>query len=79
MRYNIKKYHKCFRYDGIFYKSKNFNLSKFNIIGKEPIFDISNKKFHDLYKHHPIKLNENNKVDWFISDHFGLVSNYILK
>jgi hypothetical protein len=79
MRYNIKKYHKCFRYDGILYKSKNFNLSKFNIIGKEPIFDISNEKFHDLYKHHPIKLNENNKVDWFISDHFGLASNYILK
>jgi len=78
MRYNIKKYHKCYRYDGILYKSNNFNLQSFNLIGMKPIFEITNEEFFNLYNHYPIKLNENNKVDWYISDHFGIVSNFIL-
>ena len=78
MRYNIKKYHKCFRYDGILYKSNKFKLDDFKIIGQEPVFEISKDHFNELYNHQPLKVNENNKVDWFISDHFGLVSNFKL-
>lgn len=76
MRYNIKKLHKNFRYDGILYNSDKINAIESTIFGLESIFEISSNAFKKIYNYEPIIVNKNDNVDWFLSDHFGLITTF---
>lgn len=76
MRYNFKPYKKKVRYDGIFsnYESE---IIECKLFGTEPVFSISESKFKKITKKDPVVMNKN-KIDWFISDHFGVYCNVVI-
>lgn len=76
MRYNIKEHHKNFRYDAILYKSINLKPKSCKLFGTDKIFDISINKFKKILNKNPILVNDNNRVDWFLSDHFGILASF---
>ena len=77
MRYNIKELHKNYRYDAILYKCSDIKSESAELFGTEKIFEISVNKFKKIFNRKPIAVNKNGKVDWFLSDHFGLVANFV--
>ena len=76
MRYNIKGLHKNYRYDGILYKSKILKPMESRLIGTQSIFDISKKLFKIIFNKDPLIINNKNRVDWYLSDHFGLITKF---
>ncbi len=83
LRWNLKFQHKQLRYDGIFYK--NLIPEKSWIIGNNPI-ELEKKntdKFKDLLvlknNINKIRYNENNLINIFPSDHFGVITKFQLK
>ena len=73
MRYNIKGIHKDYRYDGILYKSNRYRATKSYLFGNKKIFDISTTTFFKIADKEPCVINKNNRIDWFSSDHFGVI------
>ena len=76
MRYNFKPYKKKVRYDGIF-SNKESRIIECKLFGTTPIFSITESKFKKITNKDPVILNKN-KIDWFISDHFGVYCELVL-
>lgn len=81
LRWNIKQKTKLVRYDAILYRG-NISPIKMKIIGNKPIFyiDKNDKDFNDYIikknlDKNKIKL-ENNKLPYFPSDHFGIITEF---
>lgn len=79
MRYNIKQVHKNYRYDGMLYKSDLYKPIASKIFANQKIFEISPSKFKKNTLKEAIVLNKNKKVDWFLSDHFGVITHFIVQ
>ena len=78
MRYNIKGLHKNYRYDGILYSSNIIKPVKSKLFGNKVIFDISKNLFKKILNKDPLVINKNNRIDWYISDHFGIITKFII-
>ena len=86
MRWNLKFQEKKVRYDGILYKYKNNNIYPFfsKIVGKKSI-PLDNKMTKLFVKnfvsdeHHKIKYNNKKTINIFPSDHFGVITKFIIK
>ena len=76
MRYNFKPYKKKVRYDGIF-SNKKSRIIECKLFGTEPIFSITETKFKKITNKDAKILNKS-KIDWFISDHFGVYCELVL-
>ena len=79
MRYNIKQVHKNYRYDGMLYKSDLYRSSESKIFANKKIFEIPPSKFTKNTSKKAIVLNKNKKIDWFPSDHFGVITQFIVQ
>jgi len=76
MRYNIKGLHKNYRYDGILYNSKILKPIESRLFGTQSIFDISKKLFKIIFNKDPLIINDKNRIDWYLSDHFGIITKF---
>ena len=70
MRFNFKPFVKKVRYDGII-SSKQIIITDCSIFGDKPIFSISKSEYRDATGKDP-KIINGDKIDWFLSDHFGV-------
>ena len=70
MRFNFKPIVKKVRYDGII-TNKKIIINDCEIFGNKPIFSISKSEFRKANDKDPEIIN-GDKVEWFLSDHFGL-------
>jgi endonuclease/exonuclease/phosphatase family metal-dependent hydrolase len=82
MRWNTKQQKKEFRYDGIFV-NKKIQIESAELIGTEAVFltNFKDELKRDQFKNHvekanldvnKMKLFNDNTMEWFISDHFGI-------
>ena len=86
MRWNLKFQEKKVRYDGILYKYKNNNIYPFfsKIVGKKSV-SLDNKMTKLFIKnfvsndHKKIKYNNKKTINIFPSDHFGVITKFIIK
>jgi exonuclease III len=84
MRWNLKFQEKKVRYDGILYKSNNIYPFFSKIVGKKSI-PLNNKMTQLFIKnfisddHHKIKYNNKKNINIFPSDHFGVITKFIIK
>lgn len=76
MRFNFKPIKKKVRYDAILAKN-NVKIKECRIFGTNPIFSISKSEFRKHTGKDPEIIN-GDKVDWFLSDHFGVYCDIIL-
>jgi tyrosyl-DNA phosphodiesterase 2 len=84
MRWNLKFQEKKVRYDGILYKSNNIYPFFSKIVGKKSL-PLNNKMTQLFIKnfvsdeHHKIKYNNKKTINIFPSDHFGVITKFIIK
>ena len=83
MRWNIKQKEKRARYDIVTYKGDDITVGNINIIGNKKVFDIEISEFEPYYKklgltEEMLVKNSKGKLDWFGSDHFGLIADIYL-
>jgi tyrosyl-DNA phosphodiesterase 2 len=84
MRWNLKFQEKKVRYDGILYKSNNIYPYFSKIVGKKSI-PLDNKMTQLFIKnfisddHNKIKYNNKKTINIFPSDHFGVITKFIIK
>lgn len=77
MRFNFKSYKKTVRYDGIF-TNKKTKIIDCKLFGTEPIFTITKETFNKITEKDPT-VHENNKINWYLSDHFGIYCDVIIE
>jgi exonuclease III len=84
MRWNLKFQEKKVRYDGILYKSNNIYPFFSKIVGKKSL-PLNNKMTQLFIKnfisddHKKIKYNNKKTINIFPSDHFGVITKFIIK
>lgn len=83
MRWNIKQKEKRARYDIITYRGDDITVGDANIIGSKKIFDIEVSELNPYFDklgltEEMLVKNSKGKLDWFPSDHFGLIADLYL-
>ena len=84
MRWNLKFQEKKVRYDGILYRGNGIMPIFTKLVGTKPI--QLNKKMTDEFiknfitnEHDKVKYNKKKTINIFPSDHFAVISKFILK
>ena len=81
MRWNVKQQDRHCRYDIIAISGPCLIPKQIKLIGTEPAFAIKKEKllaYNHYLKLDPdrLKLNQEGLLDWFLSDHFGLLAEF---
>jgi hypothetical protein len=76
MRFNFKPFKKKVRYDAII-SNKKVLINECHIFGDKPIFSITKSEFRDATGKDPEVMN-GDKINWFLSDHFGVLCDITL-